>query len=380
MNLLKPAAQPGSANQPTPSRVGRKEILYAGFWTLLVVVFAAEAFVTHEAMGLPVPWWYALRRSAEEWYLWAVLSVGVIWVSKRFPLTPGRMRRALVVHSGVAVYGSVIYLALWALILHGQWSYDGSILAFSKVFQKLFLHYFCFNVGIYWVIVMGQHGWHYYQEYRQREQEAAALTTELVQAKLEALRMQLQPHFLFNTLHTISALIHDNPEAADRMVARLSELLRLALDQAETQEVPLRQELAFLERYLDIERIRFQDRLELKLDLEPGLESMLVPSLVLQPLVENAIRHGIEAREEMGRIEIAARRRDGMLELTVSDNGSGLPEPDPAPRREGIGLTNTRSRLRHLYGDAHRLELNSPPGGGLEVRLVIPCRAGVAGA
>ena len=186
--------------------------------------------------------------------------------------------------------------------------------------------------------------------------------------------MQLNTHFLFNTLHVISALIHENPEDADRIVARLSELLRVSLEQSDTQEVPLRQELSFLERYLEIEQVRFQDRLAVELDIESGLDDILVPSLILQPLVENAIRHGIAPREDMGRLKIAARRLNGMLELKVGDNGPGLPETEVASHPEGVGLSNTRSRLSHLYGANHQFQLTPAPGGGLEVTLLIPCR------
>jgi LytS/YehU family sensor histidine kinase len=217
-------------------------------------------------------------------------------------------------------------------------------------------------------------GWHYHQRNRERELQASALATELVRTRLDVLRMQLNPHFLFNTLHTISALIHESPEDADRIVARLSELLRVSLEQSDTQEVPLREELAFLERYLEIEQTRFQDRLAIEMEIDAGLDDVLVPSLILQPLVENAVRHGIEPRENTGRITIAARRLEAMLELKVSDNGPGLSETEMAPRREGVGLSNTRSRLLHLYGAKQQFELTPAPGGGLEARLLIPCR------
>jgi len=222
--------------------------------------------------------------------------------------------------------------------------------------------------------VLAHQSWLYYQRSRERERQASALATELVRTRLEVLRMQLNPHFLFNTLHTITALIHERPEDADRIVARLSELLRVSLEQTDTLEVPLRQELSFLDRYLEIEQTRFQERLAVERQIESGLDNVLVPSLILQPLVENAIRHGVEPREDAGRVKIAARRLDGMLELKVSDNGPGLPEAEPAPRREGVGLSNTRSRLSHLYGANHRFELTPASGGGLEARLLIPCR------
>jgi len=222
--------------------------------------------------------------------------------------------------------------------------------------------------------VFGQLGWDYYGRYRERELEAAELQRELVEARLEALRMQLNPHFLFNTLHAISAMIHENPETADRMIARLSELLRLTLDGSKAQEVPLSQELEFLDRYLEIEQARFSDRLKIEKLVQPEVLTALVPYLILQPLVENAIRHGIEPREELGQISIRASHNNGMLQLCVSDNGPGLSENQPAAWREGIGLSNTRSRLRHLHGENGRLELASAPGGGLEARIELPFR------
>src|SRR5438094_89915 len=254
---------------------------------------------------------------------------------------------------------------------------DGTTFEFRSVFRKLVLFYCNVPLVIYWVIVMAHQGWHYYQRSRERELQASALATELVRTRLEVLRMQLNPHFLFNTLHAISALIHEQPDDADRIVARLSELLRVSLEQTDAQEVPLRQELAFLERYLEIEHTRFQDRLAVEMEVETGLDDGLVPSLILQPLVENAIRHGIEPREDTGRVKVTARRLEGMLELKVSDNGPGLPETEVALCREGVGLSNTRSRLAHLYGAKHQLELTPAAGGGLEVKLLLPCRTEV---
>ncbi len=191
--------------------------------------------------------------------------------------------------------------------------------------------------------------------------------------------MQLNPHFLFNTLHAVSALIHANPEAADRVVARLSELLRLSLDRSRPQEVPLTEEMDFLARYLEIEQTRFAERLKVDLQIDPAARESLVPYLILQPLVENAIHHGIEPREAEGRITIAARRSNGRLELRVADNGTGLPEATGNWPKEGIGLSNTRSRLRHLYGEQFRLELVDAAGGGLEARLDIPYHTAPAG-
>jgi len=250
----------------------------------------------------------------------------------------------------------------------------GQILTFDYLFGKLLVSYTLSNIFKYWIVVLGYLGWHYYKAYRERERQAAALATELVQARLQALRMQINPHFLFNTLNTISALIHENPDAADRMVVRLSELLRRTLDRGEVQEVPLREELEFLRSYLEIEQMRFADRLTVRFDIEPKTNELLVPHLILQPLVENALRHGILPREEPGRVEICARVVEGQhLELKVCDNGNGLSPANSTPEREGIGLKNVRSRLAQLYGGAQEFTVGNTSGGGVEARIRIPC-------
>jgi len=343
-------------------------------FTGLALLCAVQEYVAYSIKMNPIPWSLALRRSIEQWYLWAALTAPVLWLATRFPFEPGQLRRSLLVHAAAAGVVTLTVSALHAALLHGQTSIEGAVFRFPDVLRKLLWLGGIMNLSIYTLIVLVHHGWRFYRRYQQRERQAAALATELVQARLDALRMQLNPHFLFNTLHAIAALIHEDPPAADRMVVRLSELLRQTLDHAGEQEVPLRQELALLDRYLEIERARFQDRLSVRVAVEPGLEEVRVPFLILQPLVENAIRHGIEPREDMGHIDIAARRVDDQLELSVADDGPGLPEPPPPPAREGIGWANTRSRLAHLYGPHHRFELVCPPSGGLAARLLLPCR------
>ena len=225
---------------------------------------------------------------------------------------------------------------------------------------------------VYWVVVAVTCAFDYYRKYREREVRAIELEKLLAQAKLQALRMQLNPHFLFNSLHSISALMHKNVDAADRMISRLGELLRAALDNTETQEVSLGQELQFLRGYLELEQIRFGSRLEVEIRAGPEALEARVPNLILQPLVENAIRHGIEPHARPGRIRLLARRQADELTLEVHDNGGGLGSQAPA---DGVGLSNTRARLRSLYGEAHVFELCNPPEGGLLVRLTIPFRS-----
>ena len=186
--------------------------------------------------------------------------------------------------------------------------------------------------------------------------------------------MRLNPHFLFNTLNAVSALMHPDVRAANRMMTRLSDLLRLSLETSAAQEVPLKLELDFLDRYLEIQRARFPDRLHVNLDVQPEALDALVPNFILQPLVENAIRHGIARRSAPGSVEIAARRVNGLVEIAVRDNGAGFPAGRYVLPREGVGLANTRARLRHLYGAAHRFELRNVPAGGAEVLIVIPFR------
>jgi two-component system, LytTR family, sensor kinase len=190
--------------------------------------------------------------------------------------------------------------------------------------------------------------------------------------------MQLHPHFLFNTLHSISALVHKDPEAADRMIARLGDFLRLTLENSGAQEVSLQKELEFLKCYLEIERVRFRDRLTTRLDIDPQSLDTPVPNLILQPIVENALRHGVAPRSSPGRIEISAKRDNGSLRIQVRDNGPGLPAISATNGRfrEGLGLANTRARLAQLYGGSHRLELANAPEGGLVVTLEIPAHRG----
>ncbi|HEX8335221.1 MAG TPA: histidine kinase, partial [Pyrinomonadaceae bacterium] len=222
---------------------------------------------------------------------------------------------------------------------------------------------------VYWIIVVISHAADYYQRYREGELRAS-------QAQLQALKMQLHPHFLFNALHSVSALIHADPDAADKMIARLGDFLRLTLDSAAAQEVTLKQELEFLNCYLDIERTRFRDRLTTHIDADPQVLDCVVPNLILQPIVENAIRHGVSQRAAHGHVEVRAERAGDRLRLEVRDNGRGLPEGAEACRAKqgGVGLANTRARLQQLYGGDFRFELRNAPAGGVVVTLEIPLR------
>jgi len=236
----------------------------------------------------------------------------------------------------------------------------------------MFFNNFDWDMMTYWAIVGLSHALRYNGEARDRELRESQLETHLVEAQLQALQRQLQPHFLFNTLNTISALMHRDVDAADNMIAKLSDLLRISLHNVGTQEVPLKEELDFLSKYLEIEQSRFRDRLTVVFDVQPDTLDALVPHLVLQPLVENSIKHGIGPRPTPGRIEIRSRRTGSLLELEVKDNGLGLSAARLTDFNRGVGLANTRSRLQHLYGSSHRFEFRQPAGGGLSVLVAIP--------
>lgn len=348
--------------------------LFVALWTVLAVLGAIQSYVAQLVFDKPVLWGLAFRRSFEEWYAYGFVSLGIWWLCGRLHLEPGRTPSWVVKHLAAAIVFSIGYVAILSALLAGEVSVQsGQILTFGYLFRKMAIHYVLLNLMMYWIVVFAHLGWDYFRRYRVRELQAAQLQRELVEARLAALRMQLNPHFLFNTLHAISALIHESPEAADRMLARLSDLLRLTLDQSKPQEVSLREEMAFLGRYLEIEKTRFADRLSVETRLAPGVEDALVPYLILQPLVENAIRHGIEPRETGGRLVISAEATGGRLELRVSDNGPGRDEKK-APPSGGIGLSNTRSRLQHLYGSNYELELAAGESGGMEARIAIPFR------
>jgi two-component sensor histidine kinase len=348
------------------------------FYTLLALLSTLQAYVADVKPGQTMSWGPLVRQEFKMWYTCGLVSLAVLWFCGWNRLQKDNTRRWVAIHFLAAVVFAVFYGLLTSFVVAGDESvmHPGMTLTFSYLLRVTGLHYCVVYLLMYWVMVFAHLGWHYYQRYCEREVLTAELQRELVEARLSALRMQLNPHFLFNTLHAVSALMHENTEAADRVISRLSELLRMSLDQSKPQEVPLAEEMAFLDRYLEIEQTRFADRLTVHKEIEAEAEDALVPYLILQPLVENAIRHGIEPREEPGLVAIEARRHSGRLELKVRDNGPGFPGNGKCAPPEGIGLSNTRSRLSHLYGDDFVFELSGGAAGGLEARIEIPFRTG----
>jgi signal transduction histidine kinase len=363
----------------------RRVLLFAGLWTLLGLFVGSKLVIEHRLYGANYPWFKALWWWLMEAYTWGLLSLVVARACRRLAASQSNWKRQVAAHlvMGSAlsvVQGTVATTAglieTWA---KGWPPTPVGAYSFTNALKVTVVNHFHTNLLVYGAIVLALHALDYYREWREREIQAAALEAQLAQAQLQALKMQLQPHFLFNTLNSISALNHEDPKAANRMIARLSELLRLSLDNDGAREVSLLQELDFLKRYLEIQQVRFGDRLHVRFDVTPETLEARVPNLLLQPLVENAIQHGIAPFAAPGEINIQASRENGLLCLRVTDNGPGLPAPKPAGgASEGIGLANTRARLQQIYGKAHRFELRNGTEQGAVAEVRIPFQTAAA--
>jgi two-component sensor histidine kinase len=345
--------------------------LIFGLWTFIGLAFSSQFYLSRVNTS-PVTWRFALEHSLADWYLFALLSAPALALARRFHFERDQWARPLTVHLLAGAAFSLLWMVVRAWV--EEWFSRGgdNAVSFRTAFGYALAATFFFNLLIYWGIVSVSYSMEYYQRYQERELRTAELEATLAQARLQALQMQLNPHFLFNTLHSISSLMHKDIEAADEMIARFGDLLRLALENTETHEVPLREELEFLRSYLEIEQIRFGERLNVRLDIDPETLEARVPNLILQPLVENAVQHGIEPHARPGHIELRARRAEEKLLLQVRDNGDGL---SAGAQREGVGMSNTRARLQQLYGGDHRFELQNEQKGGLLVSVTIPFRA-----
>ena len=365
-----------SSGEAGASRGWIRWAVILGACSLFILINTATTYFGYTFNLYPRDWVFSWRRMLMEqgmvWYPVALLVPPILWAGRRFRLERRNWKRSALVHlaltfcfdAGVTIFS----LGLFSLVESLQ--REGHSLPF--VFLSRFVARLPISFISYWAILGAGYAFEYYRRFREQQLQASRLQAMLVEAQLHALKMQLHPHFLFNTLHAISALMDEDVKAARRMIARLSELLRLTLENAGQQEVPLRQELQALERYLEIEQIRFQDRLTVQLRIEPETLEARVPNLILQPIVENSIRHGIAPTSDAGKIEIRAARQNGHLELSVRDDGPGM--ADGQMNKEGIGLANTRSRLQQLYGDAHDLEIMNAAEGGLMVKMAIPFR------
>jgi two-component system, LytTR family, sensor kinase len=361
------------AKQRTPN--WRGALLYFAAWTLIAVVFATISFAGSRSEGnRGFSFVSALEFNAVLFYLWAILSFAIFWLSRRFPIEIRPLKTGnLLLH-----IPAVIILAAGHQVIHltTLWIVEPRFRKLFPTMAACFRSYFGFgfyvDLIIATLIVIGVHALLYYQRFRASQLEEASLRAQLAQAQLRALKMQLHPHFLFNTLHSISSLILEDPPKANSMIARLGDFLRLTLDHSDQQLVTLKEETEFARCYLEIEQVRFADRLTVQFKVEPATLSAEVPHLILQPLVENAIQHAIAPHATPGRIEITATQQNDSLRLEVKDTGPGLGTANNNIEGHGLGLSNIRARLEGLYGRNFSLEMTNESSRGLTVTLVIP--------
>ncbi len=308
------------------------------------------------------------------WYLWVVYTPLVVWLSRTYPVQRGRVISRSAMHCGIAVVMSFAHTGIRFGLqpaIHNLSPSDPH--SHWDVLSALALIELPVHLFIYWAILGGTLFFLYYRRMRERELAATRLSAQLADARMQALRMQLNPHFLFNALNSIAMLVRDaEREAAVDTLETLSDLLRYVLDDSARQEVSLKREIEFVERYLAMEKVRFQDRLQVRTEIEPDTLDALVPNLVLQPIVENAIRHGIESQAGPTTVSVRASRERGVLRLSVSDDGPGFRGTAETRKSPGVGLNNTRIRLAQLYGDSATLDMaNAPPSGAL-VTITLP--------
>lgn len=335
------------------------------FWTAVALFFSTQRFFAlgggWEALG------DSLKRSLPQWYVWGLLSPLVFVADRWAKDQSSSLRERILRHVPLAALFVSVYVALRSIAdgllgnTEGEWSFS----ALAPQYHWNFL--------IYAVIVGVLIAYDLDRQARARELRASQLEARLAEARLDTLQARLRPHFLFNTLNAVSALMEKDPKTARRMMAHLGDLLRYSLESADRQEVPLAEELSTVESYLAIQRSRFDGKLEVEQRIEPEALGASVPSFILQPLVENAIEHGLQGRSTAGRIVVRAERLDGSLRITVADNGIGLNSAWDA-NRSGFGLKSTDARLKGLYGDRARLEVRNGDTAGVDVILTLPWR------
>lgn len=346
--------------------------LVSAAWLGPAVLAAFQAYVQGRLGHREPATWRTLVWEGGDWLLYALLTPAVFWLARRYPLSRGRWVRRVPLHLAAAVG------------LCAAWS-GGGILLWRSLYEEpsapwgagaagWFLTSLPFGVAVYFAMLAVEHAAFHFFEAREREAHAARLSARLAEARLGALRMQMQPHFLYNSLNAITVIVRDHDSAtATRMLEQLGEMLRRVMRTEGPQEVALGEELELVRRYLSIEQVRFPDRLRPEVTVSDELLRAAVPDLVLQPLVENAVRHGLARRVEATLLRIEARREGDDLVLTVTDDGPG-PDPGAGPRPEGVGLANTRERLALLYGDHGRLELTRSAAGGAAATVRLPYR------
>jgi signal transduction histidine kinase len=333
-----------------------------GVWSALGLLSCAQNALFLGQSGQHMTW-RAVNARMLDWYTCAAFTPFFFWMAKRFPVDWRRWHLNLLLQLLASSVAVVIKYAL--LVAFWRWTRTQVSVSFTRVLASNFI----IESMIFWSVIAIIHGILFYRS-------SAELRTQLSEAQLEVLKAQLRPHFLFNTLNSISTLVHSDPAAADRMVVQLADLLRASLETTGAHEIPLTEELALLERYVEIMRVRHQDRLSVSIRVAARVRSALVPHFILQPLVENAIEHGIGRRGGPGHVVIVAKDAGDRLELRIGDDGGDTRESAASEfvHDEGVGLGNTRRRLEQLYGEAQSFDIRYAEGGGTLVTITLPLR------
>ncbi len=366
-----------------PPGTGRSRdgLLIFGIWTAVGLFYTSQNLAQMKLGNDPTPAWHPLAAWMVGVWIAAALTPAVLWLGRRIPFSRRRWAGPTLVHTAFSFGYATISIVVQALILPQLHVYPKVMPNAGAAFVLLAVIGFHQSMLTYWVLLALQAGRDFYLRFLERRDEAARLElraaelhSQLAQAQLGALKAQLQPHFLFNTLNAIMSLVRQEKGAeAELMLGRLADLLRCVLDDSDAHEVPLRRELEYLRLYLSIEEVRFEDRLRVEIGADAGLLDALVPHLCLQPVVENAIRHGLGRSAAASRIAIRARRDGAALVLTVEDDGPGLAPPAPG-KPPGIGIANTRARLAQLYGDRASLEIENVNPHGVRATVRLPYR------
>ncbi len=346
--------------------------------TLLALYFFTEGLMQARFGHDPTPWWELLLLWLIGMYIFACLLPGVLWLGRRFPIERRNWGRRIALHLVFSFVFTIVDLALCSIAFPLLGIAQAMMKTFWSAFAILLVVDFHNSIVTYWVVLCAQYAVTYYRRYQERQRDAirlelhaSELKTQLVRAQLSSLKMQLQPHFLFNTLNAIMVLVRQQKgRQAEEMLGRLGDLLRCVLEDVDAQEVSLRRELECLQIYLSIEQVRFQDRLRVEIQADQSVLDAAVPQMGLQPIVENAIRHGIGRRSAAGHLRISAARIAESLHIQVADDGPGLSPSSLSGG--GIGLPNTRARLHQLYGDAAQLTMENGEQGGALVTMILP--------
>ncbi len=352
----------------------KRWLIIVGLWTAVALISAFNWYYWRDMgkMGNPWSWYMLIIAKLSVWYIWALLTLAILWLGRRFGLNRLGWGRWFSAHLALSIVCVGAYMITYEVIIVALLGRPMTSEVMNHYMGVLFHQHLSYFYLAYWAIIGVDYAISYYKKFRERELRAAELERRLTTAQLEALKAQLQPHFLFNTLNMISAYMHSDVQAAEKMLTKLSDMLRLSLRQMQGQRITLKKEMELIRLYLEIQQARFRDRLEIRIDIDPSLLDALVPCLILQPLVENSIRHGVAPYSEHARVTISATRNNGSLEMRVADTGPGLPLNWTDNGENGIGLSNTRERLKQLYGDRQSFELRSRPSRGTEAIVRVP--------